>query len=142
MEIHIDYNPTPKDHFFISVPLNNKEYISFDKTIKGMRIIKQVFIEERPFPEDANFDSEWETIIIKDGKFNNKFHVKWIDLNKDDWLNGEIWETVSEKPIDNKLSEDLLKYSQLVSDHYNELDNYREQIAKFEDLLKSQITRF
>lgn len=53
MTIEIDYNPSPKDSFFISVSLNEKEALSFDYTTKGCRIIKQVLIQK----EKHNIDS-------------------------------------------------------------------------------------
>jgi hypothetical protein len=65
MQIHVDYNPSPKDHFFISTHLSDKVAISFDKTIKGHRLIKQVYVEDKPFPKDAKFNSEWNTVLVK-----------------------------------------------------------------------------
>lgn len=135
MQIHIDYNPTPKNHFFISLQLNDKEVISFDNTIKGHRIIKQVFSEYKTFPKDAKFDSEWKTIVIENGKFVREYRVQWIDLDKKDWLNGEVWETVWEKPISKELTEKLLHYSQLISDNYKILDKFSSDLEKFEQLL-------
>lgn len=76
MQIHVDYNPPPKDHFFISVHSNDKECISFDKTIKGHRMIKQIFKEFKAFPRHATFDSEWDTIVIENGVFVREYHVQ------------------------------------------------------------------
>ncbi len=142
MEIHIDYNPSPKDHFFISVPLNKKECISFDRTIKGKRVMKQVFKEKIPFPAGIKFNSEWDTIVIKNGSFNNKFHVRWVDMNKKDWLNGEIWETVKEKSLEDDTSNRLLYYSRLISDNYDNLSEYKNEIMNFEKLIQNKIDKF
>ena len=138
MEIHIDYNPSPKDHFFISIPLNDTECISFDHTIKGHRVVKQVFREKILQPA-VNITSEWDTLVLKNREFTEKFHVRWIDMEKKDWLDGEVWETVWEKPIESELSEKLLHYSQLVSDHYDNLTPYIAEISEFEKLLSQQM---
>jgi len=140
MQIHIDYNPTPKDHFFISLQLNDKEIISFDNTIKGHRIIKQVFSEYKDFPKNAKFDSEWKTIVIENGKFVREYPVQWIDLDKKDWLNGEVWETVWEKPISQNLTEKLLYYSRLISDNYKILEKFYSDLKNFEQLLINEAT--
>lgn len=55
--------------FFISVSLNDKEAVSFDYTIKGHRIIKQVVVDEKPFPVDRPATSKWDVSVLKDGKF-------------------------------------------------------------------------
>lgn len=138
MEIHIDYNPSPKDHFFISVPLNDKECISFDHTIKGHRIVKQVF-REKDTAQSVKLTSEWDTLVLKDGEFIKKFHVQWIDIGQKDWLDGEVWETVWEKPIENELADKLLHYSQLVSDHCENLVPHAAEIKEFEELLSQQM---
>lgn len=138
-QIHIDYNPSPKDHFFISVHLNNKECISFDKTIKGHRVIKQVYKEYKAFPENATLNSEWNTIVIENGNFVREYHVQWIDQDKLDWLNGEIWETVWERPISLESTEKLLHYSQLISDNYKDLTKYHEEVVMFEKMLAREI---
>jgi len=141
MEVHVDYNPSPKNHFFISVHLNDKKAISFDKTIKGHRMIKQVFNEYKAFPDNSMFDSEWNTIVIKDRKFVQEYHVQWIDKDKLDWLNGEIWETVWEKPISQELTNELLYYSQLISDNYKDLHKFSDEIKKFEILLAKEMAK-
>ncbi|MCX6742635.1 MAG: hypothetical protein NT116_00175, partial [Candidatus Parcubacteria bacterium] len=87
MEIEVDYNPSPSETFFISVSINDKEAISFDYTIKGYRVIKQRLIEEKDFPEDAKVNGEWDVLIIKDKKLIKKYHTKWIDMAKKDWVN-------------------------------------------------------
>jgi hypothetical protein len=142
MEIHVDYNPIdhiPKNCFFISVHQTKKECISFDNTFKGHRIIKQVLIEKRRLPKDKKLSSKWFTIIIKNKKFLRTYKVKWIDMNEKDWLNNEIWETTWEKPISKKVSKKLLFYSQLISDNYKDLNNFRKELNEFEQILKEQI---
>jgi hypothetical protein len=138
MDIEIDYNPSPTDKFFISVGIRENEAISFDYTSKGHRVIKQVLIDKKPFPKNKKPTSEWDAIIINNRKFIKKYHAKWIDMDKKDWVNNEIWETVWEKPISRELKDKLLYCSQLFSDNYNKLDNFSKEFKEFEDFL-SQI---
>jgi hypothetical protein len=84
MEIEVDYNPSPSKTFFVSISLNDKEAISFDNTVKGARIIKQILAENKNFPSSSKIDGEWEAIIIKDGIFIKKYPINWIDLGKRD----------------------------------------------------------
>jgi hypothetical protein len=141
MQIQIDYNPSSSDHYFISVPLNDKEAISFDKTIKGHHIVKQVFKEKKIMPKDSELDAEWDTLVIDNGKFERKFHVRWIDKDKLDWLNDEVWETVWEKPIPQDINDELLRYSRLVSDNYEDLGRYFREMEEFEKLLQGVISK-
>ncbi len=143
MEIHIDYNPSnhiPKNHFFISVHQKEKD-ISFDYTIKGHRIIEQVLIAKKKFPKNKKPTSKWFTIIIKNRKFVKTYKVKWIDLNKKDWVNNEIWETIWEKPISKILTKKLLFYSQLISDNYKHLEKFEKELKEFERILKKEIKK-
>jgi len=142
MEIEVDYNPSPSETFFISVSINNREVISFDYTIKGHRVIKQSLIEEKVFPKDAKVDGEWDVLIIRDKKFIKKYHAKWIDMDKKDWVNNEIWETVWEKPISEQLKNKLLYYSQLIADNYKDLDKFPEKLSEFESLLSEEIAKY
>ena len=142
MEIEIDYNPTPSNTYFISVTINKDEAISFDNTSKGHRIIKQKLIEKKDFPIGGKFSGEWDAIIIKDKKFSKKYHVKWIDLDKKDWVNNEIWETLWEKPILEQLNNKLLYYSRFISDNFNNLGKFQEKLSEFESLLSGEITKY
>jgi hypothetical protein len=141
MQIHVDYNPAPKDSFFISVHFNDREAISFDNTYKGHRIIKQELVEIKSFPENTKFNQEWNTIVLEDGKFVQEYHVQWVDQDKLDWLNGEVWETMWEKPISDDVTKKLLRYSQLVSDNYKDLHKFSDEVKKFEELLSKEIKK-
>jgi hypothetical protein len=138
MEIEIDYNPTPAKFFFISVSLNDKEAISFDYTYKGYRVIKQRLVEKKPFPNKKS-TSEWDTLVLRNGKFVKKYHVKWIDLDKKDWCNDEIWETIWEKPISGELADKLMEYSQFISDNYKNLDKFSYKIKEFQDIITGEL---
>lgn len=139
MEIEIDYNPTPSEMFFISVPLGDKKAVSFDYTTKAYRIIKQVLAEKKPFPKNRKVDGEWDALVIKDGKLAEKYHVKWIDMGKRDWCNDEIWEAVEEKTMPKGLASKLLDYSRLISDNYKKLELISKDINELENLLLKQI---
>jgi len=141
MEIEIDYNPTPSKTFFISVSLNNKEAISFDYTTKAQRVIKQVLVDRKRFPNHAQIDGEWDALIFKDRKFIKKYHVRWIDLGKKDWCNEEIWEVAWAKPIPDYQKRKLLSYSKLFSDNYKNIKEFSKEFKKFEDLLKKEISK-
>lgn len=143
MEYEVDYNPQgPEDHFFISVKVNDKEYVSFDHTIKGHRVIKQIVVDNQPFPEDKEPTSEWDDIVIRDGKFLKKYHVRWLDMDKQDWCNDEIWETVAEQSLSAELGEKILYYSRLVGDYYQDLDKVADQIKELETLLAQEKDNF
>lgn len=142
MEIEVDYNPSPSKTFFISVSLNDKEAISFDHTTKGTRIIKQFLIEKKVFPKNKKVSGSWEALIIKNGKFIKKYKVKWLDLDKKDWVNNEIWETVLEKPLGNETKNKLLYYSRLISDNYNNLNSIKKEFNEFEKLLDNNIKKY
>ncbi|MFH1585291.1 MAG: hypothetical protein ABIB79_00805 [archaeon] len=142
MKIEIDYNPSPKDTFFISIGINDNEAISFDWTSKGHRVIKQVLIEKKPFPEYKKPTAEWDAMIINNLKFVKRYHVKWIDKGKKDWVNNEIWETIWSKPISEKTKDKLLHYSHLISDNYKDLDKFPKELKEFEDFLSKEISRY
>ncbi len=142
MEIHIDYNPKnhkPKNHFFVSIHKNNKECISFDNTIKGYRIVKQVLVEKKKLPQSKKISGSWITIIVKNRKFVRTYKVKWIDFGRKDWLNDEVWETVWEKPLSRELTKKILFYSQLISDNFQHLERYKREMKEFEKLLEKEI---
>ena len=140
MNIEIDYNPSPKTSFFISVGLNDTEAISFDNTTKGHRIIKQVLIEKRLMAKNQKLSGEWDVIILDDRKFVKKYHVKWVDKDKIDIINDEVWETVWEKPMSNEDRDKLIHYSQLISDNYLNLKEFEKDLKDFE-MIVSQIVR-
>jgi hypothetical protein len=147
MNIEVDYCPTSKrKHFFISVGLNEKEAISFDYTTKGHRILKQVLVEKKSQEETmeqyGKVSAEWDTIIIKDGKFVQKYHNKWIDCDNFDIVNGETWETVWERPISKQYSEKLLNYSRLISDNYKNLNTFFKEIKEFEKFISKEIEKY
>lgn len=141
MIIQIDICPDRKT-FFISVPLSEKEAISFDYTQKGHRMIKQVLIEEKEQSKEAIITAEWDTIEIDidSQKLLGVKHVKWIDLNnKRDWCNNQIWETIWRKPITKELEDKLLYYSDLIQDNYRNLPKISYELENFSKLIQKTI---
>ena len=141
MYIEIDYNPTPKNTFFISVEVGKNEAISFDYTSKGHRITKQILVELKS-QKGRKIDGEWDAIIIKNRKFIKKYHVKWIDMGQRDWVNDEIWKIVWAKPMLQKIKNKLLYYSQLISNNYKNLNKYSKELIQFEYFLSEQIAKY
>lgn len=145
MEIEIDYNPTSrKEAFFISLALNNADAISFDYTTKGHRIMKQVLIESGKITEKKrkiNSDGEWDTIVLNNGKFVEKYHVVWYDYDEKDLVNDELWEIVWTKPITKKVKDKLLFYSRLISDNYKNLNKFKKELKEFENFISNQIVK-
>lgn len=142
MNIEIDYNPTPSDSYFISVSLNETEAVSFDYTSKGHRIIKQVLVDHKQMPTDQKITSEWDALVIENGKFVKRYHVKWVDMDKRDWVNDEVWEAVAEKPLPAETKDQLLRYSQLISDKYEHLETISREMNDFQSLLKTEVNKF
>lgn len=133
MDIFIDDNIS-RDQFYISVPLNEIEFLSFDWTIKGHRIILQRVLKEEPVPA-ARPTMEWDTIYISKGKFIGKEHTIWYDMGQRDWVNGKIYETVQEWSFNKATAKELLRYSLLIRDHTAELGKYVQEMEEFEKLL-------
>jgi len=145
MIIELDPNPSNsknRNHYFISVKLSKKEWLSFDNTTKGHRIMKQVLKEIKEMPKGKKIDGKWKVLIIKNRKLVGEYNAKWIDMDKLDWVNNEVWETVKVRRISKKLSDRLLYYSRLVSDNYTALGKYKEEMKEFENLLKKEVERY
>lgn len=147
MNIEVDYCPTSKrKHYFISIGLNEKEAISFDHTLKGRRVIKQILVEntsqEEAVKNYGKITAEWDTIVLKDGKFTKKYHSEWIDRDKFDTVNGKTWKTVWKKTMSGEVDEKLLYYSRLISDNYENLNKFSLEIKEFEKFVSREITKF
>ena len=94
------------DKYFVTIELNNKgDGISFDNTLKGHRILKQVNVGE--YKDDEPATEEWNTYSFVDGEFDKMIHEKWIDRGKEDIINGiiyrQVWEISTPKEIDDML---------------------------------------
>ncbi len=141
MNIEMGYNPTPSDHYFISVELNKQEWISFDNTTKGFRVIKQVLVDKKFDPFDE-VSGEYNEIVLEDGKFIRMNHVVWQDHDRFDVVNGEVWETVWEKSIPSEVNEKLLVFSRFVADHLDNLNDCQAQLADFDSFVSEIVFRY
>ena len=111
-EIHLYGNilpPEGKDKYFFTIELNkNGDGISFDNTIKGHRILKQINAGKIDTKNEI-VREEWDIFHFINGKFKEKIHEKWIDKGKEDIINGivykQIWEITTPEKIDNILLE-------------------------------------
>ena len=143
MKIYIDIGNKEKkgdySSYFISISLSEKEVISFDNTYKGYRVIRQVLVEKKEMPSTQEITSEWDTILIEDGKFVQSEHIRWVDLDKKDWCNNEVWKTVSETPIPEDLNKSLLKYATIAKKHYKELHKFSKEMSEFKEFLSKEI---
>ncbi len=139
MIIKIDYNPSPKNSFFITVPISKTEDISFDNTDKRVGIIKQVIVDKKIMPSNIKITEEWEEILLEDRKFIKKHSIKWVDQGEIDWCNEKVFKCVWEKPLREVLKEKLVYYSRLVCDNYNNLDKFSKELIDFENLLKKEL---
>lgn len=138
MDIFID-DGEGDDWFFISIPLNKNEDISFDYTQKGFRMTKQCLVERREMGLDIAPTMEWNTLHIKNGRLAGKEHIRWVDQGRYDWVNNEVWETVWERPISHELKDALLEYSITIRKNIDHLDRYKKEIKEFEGIIKKSI---
>jgi len=107
MIVEVDFNPSPSDQFFISVGLNDREAISFDNTTKGRRITKQLLRKvdwDRTALEGETISGEWEAIFLENGKFVDKFKIRWIDKGVIDIINLAHWEVVWQVPMSDEIA--------------------------------------
>lgn len=130
------------DWFFVSVPVSDTEAISFDYTLKGHRVLKQILVSKKPFPTDQSPTMEWDTLILQDGKLAGKQHVCWLDQDKNDWVNDEIWQTTWEKPITDDVRDKLLHFSNLVRQHADNLDAVAQEVSDFENFISKLVVDF
>lgn len=145
MYINVDYNPTPSNAFFVSVGLTDTEALSFDYTLKGQRVTKQVLAANKDNKVDAppkKATSEWDVLELKDGKLLNKRHVMWVDKGNIDEVNGEVWNTEWSKSLSDEVKDKLLFWSRFISDNYEQLEKYQKEMSDFEALIKSYVKEY
>ncbi|MFC1682129.1 HEAT repeat domain-containing protein [Nanoarchaeota archaeon] len=145
MDIEVNYNPSKDNRkvYFISIGLSETEAISFDNTLKGHRVVKQVLIKKIPYSEEIKkykkIDGKLDTLVLKDGKFVKRYQARWIDKDKIDVVNGEVWKTIWEKPIDKNTDKKLLHYCRLISDNYSCLNKFSKEMKEFEEFISKKI---
>ncbi|MCK4650504.1 hypothetical protein KAT36_04720 [Candidatus Pacearchaeota archaeon] len=116
-KIHLYGNimpPKGKDKYFFTLRLNeNGDGISFDNTIKGHRILKQINAGKINTAE-KKIREEWDTYYFIDGKFEELIHEKWLDEGTDDIINGTIYRQVWEIKTPAKIDEILISLNNLL----------------------------
>lgn len=132
MDLYIDLLD-PKDGFFISVAFGN-DYISFDGTMKGKRIIKQAFMEKVDSEEPAT--ASWDTLHVVDGMIGDTEHVDWVDKGEHDMINGELYKMLWEKPLPDEVYAKLLAFSTTI---YNS-DRSQQALGQFLKDLDSYVS--
>jgi hypothetical protein len=111
-EIHLYGNIMPpggKDKYFFTITLNKKgDGISFDNTIKGHRILKQINAGEIDTKNEV-IREEWDMHHFVNGELKEIIHEKWVDKGKDDIINGTIWRQVWEIPTPKEIDKMLIE---------------------------------
>ena len=116
------------DKYFITIELNSKgDGISFDNTLKGHRILKQVNVGK--YENNDPVTEEWDIYSFIDGKFDKIIHEKWIDKGKDDVINGIIYRQVWEIPTPKEIDDMLLDFNNFLWKHK---DNLKLKIVRSE----------
>ena len=109
MQIFIDLMPR-SEGFFISIYLSETQSLSFDYTLKGHRIIKQVLLEDPSgkLPNQGPLPSR-KVLKSVDGKFSGFLERSWADRVREGSITDGVWRTVWEsylpEPIIKKLQE-------------------------------------
>ena len=116
-EIHLYGNilpPEGKDKYFFTIELNkNGDGISFDNTIKGHRILKQINAGKIDTKNEI-VREECDIFNFIYGKFKEKIHEKWVDKGKEDIINGIVYKQIWEIPTPEKIDNILLELNNLL----------------------------
>jgi len=121
--------PNGKDKYFFTIELNKKgDGISFDNTIKGHRILKQVNIG-KIYTKNEVIREEWDTFHFVNGKFKEKIHERWVDKGKDDVINGTIYRQVWEIPTPKEIDKMLIELNNFL---WKNQQNLNSQIVQIE----------
>lgn len=99
-------------------------------------------IEKKKMPKNIKLTSEWDTLEIDNHHLIGCEHIRWIDMDKRDWCNDQIWETIWEKPITEELTKRLLHYSNLIQDNYRNLNIIDKQLSEFESLIAKELLKY
>ena len=129
-EIHLYGNILPqniKDKYFFTILLNKKgDGISFDNTIKGHRILKQINVGKIDTKNEI-IREEWDTFHFASGKFKEKIHEKWVDKGKDDVINGIIYKQVWEIQTPEEIDKLLLEFNNFLWENKENLSSQNVQ---------------
>lgn len=108
------------DKYFITIELNYKgDGISFDNTLKGYRIVKQ--INAGKYSGKDSITDEWDMYSFENGELKEIIHEKWIDKGKDDIINGIIYRQIWEEPMPLEINNMLLEFNNFLWKHKDDL---------------------
>ena len=141
MKIELGYNLSPSTSYFVSIALNDKEWLSFDNTIKGFRAMKQVLCDKK-FDLPDKSSGEWDDIVLEDGKHVRMNHVVWYDFDKYDVINNETWYTVWVKPISDEDHKKLQSFSRFVADNLQTLNEHKKEMGDFEAMIGQLVEKY
>ena len=128
--------------FFISVATNQSdEYLSFDWTTKGHRVMIQRLTKTNVTALDRKPNAEWDTLIIENGRLMEKQHNVWYDLGKNDLIDGENWEQTKEWPLDKSTAKKFLSYSNLIRANQEHLKKIESKLKALETLIRKEAER-
>jgi hypothetical protein len=143
MEIRIDLLPR-KDGFFISAG-SGREVISFDHTSKGHRILKQRFAGYTKCKEKQSMekpDKTWQTLRLVDGVPKELIEEKWFDRGESDIVNGEMWDTVWEKPLPAPVRGRLSGMSLEIYRNRKDLRRIKPLLKEFDKYVSELVERY
>jgi hypothetical protein len=151
-KIHLYGNilsPKTKDKYFFTIELNKKgDSISFDNTIKGHRILKQINAGKFDMSK-GKIKEEWEMYHFINGKLIEKIHEKWIDKGKEDIINGIIWKQIWEIPTPKEIDKRLIQLNNFLWKNKQNLNSKKvikrvkkdsEKLNKFALKINKQIS--
>ncbi|MDD5251595.1 MAG: hypothetical protein PHT12_03095 [Patescibacteria group bacterium] len=143
MRLFIDEGGSePIKSFFISTPTAvPNDWLSFDWTSKGHRVLIQRLVETGVKTPDHPADAEWNTLIIEDGKLAGKEHCVWFDFDTRDLVNDEMWEQIQEWPLDADVAEKMLDLTRRIRLNPDDVDLINHAADELENLIRPEAKR-
>ena len=139
MQIFIDLMPR-SEGFFISIYLSETQSLSFDYTLKGHRIIKQVLLEDPTgkLPNQGPLPSR-KVLRSIDGKFSGFLERSWADKVREGSIIEGVWRTVWESYLPEPTIKKLLELSERVFES-SESEEIGAPLAELDKYLLRAIT--
>lgn len=135
MEIHIDLIP-PKEGYFISVELSEKESLAFDNTWVGHGIRKQVLVGQR-YPNKEP-DGKWVTLKVIDGEPKGRREVEWVDEGEIAVINNNAWKTVEVIDLPEEIDEKLMDISSRIYMNREDLESVKKDLEKLDRIISER----
>lgn len=134
--------PQDPNFFFVSVDIGNGMFLSFDKTVKGERVILQRLAgkEEGIAVPDRDPDLEYESLHFYGPRLAKRERTRWWDLGRFDVINDEVLETIWEDEMPKDVEE---KLGEMTGQIYKDLDNLdKARIKALNDYLRGLVDRY